>query len=109
MAVFPEKMDRLDPEDTRGSLQILEDYIRYMGERTEFSMGNMTRVVSEAGVSSVEVYLLLTELQNVVSVLSTRLQNLTGEMNTVKNELGSMKSTLTALDSRVTALEGKSN
>ena len=33
MAVFPESMNKLDLNDTSGSLARLENYINYMGER----------------------------------------------------------------------------
>ena len=53
MAVFPESMNKLDVNDTTGSFNRIENYIRYMTERVEFAMRNMTRNVSDAGVSSV--------------------------------------------------------
>ena len=45
MAVLPESMDRLDVNDAPGSFAKIQDYIRYMGERIEFSMRNMTKTV----------------------------------------------------------------
>lgn len=55
MAVLPESMDRLNVEDSKASLSIIENYIRYMCERIEFSTRNMTKTVSAAGVSSAEI------------------------------------------------------
>lgn len=37
MAILPEGMNRLNPKDVGGSLSVLENYIRYMRERIEFS------------------------------------------------------------------------
>ena len=35
--IFPESMNRLDLSDPSGSLSTVENYIRYMTERMEFS------------------------------------------------------------------------
>ena len=43
MAVFPEGMNKLNANDVRGSLAIMENYIRYMSERMEFTMYNMQK------------------------------------------------------------------
>ena len=43
MAVFPEGMNKLDANDVRGSLAMMENYIRYMSERMEFTMHNMQK------------------------------------------------------------------
>lgn len=40
MAVFPEQMKRLDPNDVKGSMETLDRYIRYMCERIEFAMSS---------------------------------------------------------------------
>lgn len=121
MAVFPENMDKLNADDVPGSLSIIENYIRYMGERMEFAMRNMTKTVSAAGVSSMEMYMLLMALQNTVSALTSTVQGIAGDMNSVKSDVGSMKTDIssiqatlsviqeqiTSLDARVTALESK--
>ena len=119
MAVFPENMDKLSADDVPGSLSIIENYIRYMGERMEFAMRNMTKTVSAAGVSSAEMYVLLMALQNTVSALTSTVQGIAGDMTSVKSDVGSMKTDIsslqatvsgiqeqiTSLDARVTALE----
>lgn len=121
MAVLPESMDKLNVEDTERSLSVIENYIRYMGERIEFSMRNMTRNVSDAGVSSAEMYILLVALQNTVSEISSRLSTLTGTVNTMQSTLNTatgnittmqgqitaMQESIQSLDERVTALESK--
>lgn len=121
MAVFPENMDKLSADDVPGSLSIIENYIRYMGERMEFAMRNMTKTVSAAGVSSAEMYVLLMALQNTVSALTSTVQGIAGDMTSVKSDVGSIKTDIsslqatvsgiqeqiTSLDARVTALESK--
>ena len=99
MAVFPENMDKLNADDARGSFAIIENYIRYMTERTEFAMRNMTKTVSAAGVSTAEVYILLMAIQNELSALKSTVNGLSGNVTTVSNQL-------TSLQEKVTALEG---
>lgn len=42
MAVLPERMEQLDPQDVAGSLVTIENYIRYMGERLEFAISGLS-------------------------------------------------------------------
>lgn len=106
MAVLPESMDKLDAEDTAGSLSIIENYIRYMGERIEFSLRNVTRNVTAAGVSSAEMYILLTALQNDLSATKSNIQALQGAVTGLQGTTVSLQNSLTATDGRVTAAEG---
>lgn len=112
MAVLPENMDRLDVNDAPGSFAKIQDYIRYMGERIEFSMRNMTKTVSAAGVSSAEIYILyqaqaqqLAALTSTVNGIAGNITGLQRELAAITEQLGSIESTLQALDERVTALE----
>ena len=107
MAVLPESMNKIDVKDTEKSLSTLENYIRYMGERIEFAMRNVTRNVSDAGVSSAEMYVLLVAVQNSVSTLSSELNTLKSTANTMQGTLNTATENITALDERVTALESK--
>ena len=106
MAVFPENMDKLDANDPHSSFGIIENYIRYMGERIEFSMRNMTKTVSAAGVSSAEMYILLTALQNDFSALKSTINGLSGNITSLGGQVSSLQSSLTALEGKVAAVEG---
>ena len=105
MAVFPESMNKLDPEDTRGSFATIESYIRYMGERMEFAMRNMTKTVSEAGVSSAEMYILLTALQNDLSALKSTVNGMSGSITSLSSQVGEMQSSVQTMQGNVTAVE----
>jgi uncharacterized protein YoxC len=102
MAVLPESMDKLNVDDAPGSLSTIENYIRYMGERIEFSLRNVTRNVSEAGVSSAEMYVLITAMQNSMSALQSTVNGLTGSVNTLSGQI-------TALQDKVADIEGSVN
>lgn len=120
MAVFPENMNKLDVTNTAGSLSIIENYIRYMTERMEFSTSNMTRTVSDAGVSTVEVMMMLQEVTGALSEVSSALNKMIGDItalntrvttlnNSVTEQNTKMKTIqndLTNLTARVVALEG---
>ncbi len=80
MAVFPESLDRLDPKNTEESIEKISEYIRYMTERTEFAMRNVTRNVSEAGVSSTDVYMMLLEQQQILAALQSSVAKIQGDL-----------------------------
>lgn len=119
MAVFPENMDKLQTNDVPGSLSIIENYIRYMGERIEFSLRNVTKTVSAAGVSSAELYVLITAMGNKLSALqstvneqagslntlSTKLDEMENELETINGAVSDLNEAVTALEARVEALE----
>ena len=128
MAVLPENMDRLNVEDAKASLSIIENYIRYMGERIEFAMRNVTKSVSAAGVSSAEIYVLVTAMSNTLSALQSTVNGLSGNMTSlatsqatmqtqlgqlqtdlegVKTSLAGMQTRLDELEARVAAIEAK--
>jgi len=128
VAVFPEQMDKLDLEDSVGSLQRIENYIRYMTERMEFASSRTTQTVTEAGVSTVGLYQAVMTLADTVAALqanlgliSGRLTEIGGQIQTVNTSLGSLTEQVTALeqqaaqlaqqtaalDVKVTALDGR--
>lgn len=97
MAVLPESMDKLNADDIRGSLSILENYIRYMGERIEFAMRNVTRNVSAAGVSSAEMYVLLQAQSNALSALTSTVNGQSGQLTSLGNQIAELNSSIQAL------------
>lgn len=48
MAVFPERMKPLDPNNPEESLKTIENYIRYMAERMEFTHSNDNKVIAKS-------------------------------------------------------------
>ena len=111
-AVFPENMDKLNPQDVGGSFAKLESYIRYMGERIDFAMRNTTKQVSAAGVSSTELYILLqaqtqtlAALQSSVNAIQGSINGMTGQITTIQGQITTIQTNVSALESRVAALE----
>lgn len=105
MAVFPESMDKLNTDDVRSSLPVMENYIRYMCERVEFAMRNMTKNVNAAGVSSVEMYILLTALQNEMATMQSTVSGLNGTVNGLGTQLSNVQSSIKSLENRMSTIE----
>ena len=112
MAVFPESMEKLNVNDTAGSFRRIENYIRYMVERMEFSNSNMTRNVNGAGVSTVEVLLALKEVTSALSEVKSTMSKMTGDItalgnrvNDLTDEVKTVQGQITDLADRVSALE----
>lgn len=113
MAVLPESMDRLGP-DAGENFRVIEQYIRYLSERLEFSMSSLGRTVNSAGVSAAEVVLELRQLQNDLATVQSALGTLTGDVNGLKTAAAdlagraeALETARTALEARVAALEQK--
>lgn len=109
MATFPETMDRLDVQDAPASLSIIESYIRYMCERTEFAMRNMTKTVTQAGVSSTEVYILLQAQAQTLAALQSTVNQLNGQVNSVSGQIASLRSDISAAQLQLASLESAIN
>ena len=107
MAVFPESMNKLDVNDTTGSFNRIENYIRYMTERVEFAMRNMTRNVSDAGVSSVEILLLVQEMAGGMATINNTVNSMVGEITSLNSRVAEMQDKQTALETKQTAMEAK--
>lgn len=107
MAVFPESMNRLDAQNVPKSLEIVENYIRYMTERMEFSTSKMTKSVNSAGVSSVALLQLVQDVSSAVSVLQSTVSGMTGNITDLSGRMTALESRIAALEGRVKALEDK--
>lgn len=99
MAVFPESMDRLDVTDTEGSFRCIENYIRYMNERVEFSTRNMSRNMSASGQSTTEILEMLNGLTSAMSAMQST-------MNAIRATLTEMDETVSQIQTKQTEMEG---
>lgn len=112
MIVFPESLNELPKGNPEEALRMVEQYIKYMCQRTDWAMGNVTKNVSKAGVSNAEMYILLTALQNTVSALqstvnshASSLSALSQTVNTLGNDYAALAGRVTTLENNYTALE----
>lgn len=112
MIVFPESLNELPKGNPEEALRMVEQYIKYMCQRTDWAMGNVTKIVSKAGVSNAEMYILLTALQNTVSALqstvnshASSLSALSQTVNTLGNDYAALAGKVTTLENNYTALE----
>lgn len=107
MAVFPEQMDRLNVEDTQGSLKRIENYVRYMTERMEFASANTSKVITEAGVSTVGLYQMVSALRDTVGIIQSNMNALSNNMNAFGVSISEMQDSVDAMSEKVSALEAK--
>ena len=99
MAVFPESMNRLDTQDTTGSLKTIENYIRYIQERVEFSVRGVNRSISESGTSSAELRMALETLGNDLSALTSTVNQLAGQVTALGGNYAGLAEGVQALQS----------
>lgn len=96
---FPESMDKLDVDDPANALRVVENYIGYMCERTDFAMRNMSRNVTAAGVSNVEVLLLISAMQQTLAALQSTVNQLNGSVNSLSAQVTALRTTVGDADS----------
>lgn len=105
MAVFPESMSRIDPSNPQVAIMIMENYIRYMCERLEFSASNTAKNVSAAGVSSSDMYLLVKEQADKVSALQSKVNLLEGKTNEMASQISELSDELQECEDKIAQLE----
>lgn len=105
MIVFPESLNELPKGNPEEALRMVEQYIKYMCQRTDWALGNVTKNVSKAGVSSAEMYILLTALQNTVSALQSTVNSHTSSLSALSQTVNTLGNDYAALAGRVTTLE----
>lgn len=103
--VFPERMDKLDLENTEQSLAVLENFLNYMQERVEFSFTNMFKVVQGAGTSTAELLILIASLSNSLSSVTSQVNQLSGSVTSLQTTVGGHTTELGDLDDRLDVVE----
>lgn len=112
MIVFPESINAIPKSNPEDAFRIIEDYIRYMCQRTDWAISNVGKTVSAAGVSSTETYMLLQTLQNTVSALQSTVNSqgssisaLLQSVTTLGNDYAELASRVSKTEAKYTALE----
>lgn len=112
MIVFPESINAIPKSDPEDAFRIIEDYIRYMCQRTDWAISNVGKTVSAAGVSSTETYMLLQTLQNTVSALQSTVNSqgssisaLLQSVTTLGNDYAELAGRVSKTEAKYTALE----
>lgn len=128
MVVFPESLNRVDADDTKKAIQILENYINYMCERVDHAVNNMTNNLASQGDLTPYVVQTIDEVKTIVSQMASAVSEMKGTVNglstktdeleksvkTINTTLESLdedmtivKDNIISLDARVKALEGE--
>lgn len=103
--VFTESMNKLDPQDTTRSFSVVENYIRYMTERIEFSITGVFKTASAAGASNAEVLQAVKTLRDTVSVLSSSVSLLQGEMKAAQASIVALQDKMAEAQASIVALQ----
>jgi len=91
---FPESMDKLDVNDPAAALRVVENYIGYICERTDFALRNVTKNVTAAGVSSVEILVLISAMQQTLAALQSTVNQLNGSVNSLSGQVTALRTTV---------------
>lgn len=102
VAVYPERMDQIDPADVEASLRTLETYIHYICERTEFALTNTFRTTSGLGSSAQEVALTLQEAVDNLSAVSSQLADAQTNITRLQDDVGGLADTLSSFEPLLT-------
>ena len=105
MIVFPESLNELPKSNPEEALRMVEQYIKYMCQRTDWALGNVTKNVRKAGVSNAEMYILLTALQNTVSALQSTVNSQSASISSLSQTVNTLGNDQSALAGRVSTLE----
>ena len=109
MNVFPEDMNRVDTTDAVAAIRQLENYIRYIRERVEFSANSLVKTVS-SNMTTAEVVQRLTDMeQRVASALST-IATYSGSISILQTDVRTINNTdLPDIRDNITSLNGSVN
>lgn len=107
MIVFPESINAIPKSDPEDAFRIIEDYIRYMCQRTDWAISNVGKTVSAAGVSSTETYMLLQTLQNTVSALQSTVNSQGSSISALLQSVTTLGTDYAELAGRVSKMESK--
>lgn len=89
--VFPESMDRLDYQDLNESIHTLEDYIRYICERVDYTYGQLFKDIGGSGVLAVPIAIAVNELQKDVKALQNQMAGVSAEATSALNKVSALE------------------
>lgn len=109
---FPESLNKIDYSDTQKALNQIDEYIRYMCERIDFSITNISRTAANLGGNALEEFEVLDALQSSVAILSSsvgtlsgRVTSLTTGLKNVQDAVDTINKGLVSIDERLATLE----
>lgn len=105
-AIFPEQMNKINPSDVPGSLQVLERYIQYMVERLEFDNAVTMKSLTAAGTTSQDIVKMFLTYADDLAWVKQMVNNLSNNVISYQRNVARLETELEALTARVTALEG---
>lgn len=107
MAVFPETMNKIDPAKPEEALRTIDNYIRYMGERVEFSNQNMSRNMNASGQSTAQIVETLNGMSSALSLMQSNISGMLEVLQAQGETISGLAESATALEERMKALEDR--
>ena len=104
-AVFPENMDRIDINDVTGSLQLIDAYIRYMRERVEFAVRNVTRTAANAGNAGAEIVGELEEMSRNIGTLGSSIGTCQAEVTSALKKIEELTQRVAKIEETITDVD----
>lgn len=98
MNVFPEKMNKISYDNLKVSVQQIEAYLRYMCERTEYAVNNITKVAAQSGNIGAEVIIKLNELDTIVSTIQSQTSEIKGNITNALKRIEEIEKRVSALE-----------
>lgn len=95
---FPETLDKIDYTNLKSAVQQIEAYMRYMCERTDFAIANVTKVAAKSGNIGADVLLQLQNLQNDVSTVKNNVNSITAQITGILSDINDLKDRVSALE-----------
>lgn len=106
VSVFPERMNKLDPEDVSASLRTIEDYIGYITERTEYALTNTFRTSSGLGTASQEISVTLQETVDSLAALNGQVEGVSGSVTWLQGDVFDIQGSLADVQDTLGGIRG---
>lgn len=81
--IYPDNLNPIDTKDVEGALRQLEEYIRYITERTEFYIGTSEKIV--ARFSAAEYTERLAKIEKKVTINEQSIASMNGTLSSLRN------------------------
>lgn len=103
--VFPEKMNQVDLNNLKEAVKVMEAYMRYMCERTEYAVNNVSKTAAKAGNIGTEYILQLEKLQNDYSILSNNINLVAADLANVVEKMNIIAEDVEFINTDITAIK----
>lgn len=102
--IFSESMNRLDLDDDKKSLQLIENYINYMCERIDHAINNVAKRAAELGSDTMLTDERLKDMESDISIIASSLSSTEAKANAAVSTANNARDSVNAMGTTVSAL-----